>query len=243
VRCVYRVMHATWEGAGRAELCARLVSALPANRTRVIESPEPKGSWWTARRCWEDGVVADGATHVCVLNDDVEPIPGFDGHLHNALSAYPDQAIALYTKHKDCPQVSVASWYVSANGMTVGIVLPVSMALEMLAWVRDHFRLPAHAPKPYPSDATVDLFLMATGRRVYTTVPALVEHMAPDTSLLGNENHPGRKAAVTGTPGDWARPPVHLSPVFRGTHWHLGSHVLPSLFARAYEIEKEKGQR
>lgn len=241
----YYVMHATFEGADRGKYVKPMLDRLPPDRTHVVESPTREGSWHTAERCWRAGLASD-ATHIVVLNDDVLPVVDFDAHLTRAISVHPDKPISLYTKHKLCPQPSETCWHTSPNGMTVAIVLPATLAREFLEWyeTRFHAPRPQHRPKDpgvYPSDAMVDLFLMATDRFIYTTVPALVEHEAPDDSLLGNNGHPGRRALVTGDPPlDWSQTPKALGPVFHGTHWHLISHVKPPMPDKAYAIERRK---
>lgn len=75
--------------------------------------------------------------------------------------------------------------------------------VEFLRWraeeLRDGWRTPV-PPKNLPGiteDTMLGLFAMATGRRIWHTVPALVDHDTTMASVHGNDEHVNRRPRVT----------------------------------------------
>ena len=157
---------------------------------------ERRGPWSTARRCWEGGLEA-GAEFIVVLNDDALLPKGFAQAALDALEAAntrsPRDPVCFYTAHPRAEEAHKAgcAFYSTPDGLVgVGCGMHRQNVLEFLAWHDANFT------GEHTDDGRVNLWAMATGRRVLTTLPSLVGHQLPDESTVGNTHHDFRTPAV-----------------------------------------------
>lgn len=212
-----RISVAVMYHPARQERLARLARACLPLRIVPVADPDP-GSFpsplRTAKRAW--AAYGADATHHLVLQDDVLPVDGFSTHLLAAVTARPDDVLALYA-HWNSPYNSYAIRQAAAGGApwarlvpgewtpAQGLVLPVALAAELgeyLADVPDHVR---------DDDTLIDRFLRERDRCALAAVPHLLDHDEV-ASVAGNAGHGVRRATVLlpGAdlpPGHWSAPP------------------------------------
>jgi hypothetical protein len=213
------VMHVP--GTRRDELSA-LIRRLPVN-TVIMSDPERRGVWWNARRCWEEGLKTS-AEWIIVMNDDVLPCDDFLETAKRALATRsPRDPVCFYTNHKGatCEALADGGWYTTVDGLVgVACALHRTTVAEFLEW-HDKYK----NERDYPDDARINLFAMATGRLIHTTVPSLVEHKLPGESLVGNELDERRTAIVppsaTLATVDWTKEPVHFGKMYEDNAWDM----------------------
>lgn len=237
------VMHAAFDDERHGALI-NLLERAPSSY--VVRDYDRKGAWPVAKRCWEQGL-HDEATHICVLNDDALPCLHFEDVLANAISAVPNDILSLYTNHNKAKQVHAAGhhWYSTVDGLVgVGCVLPRYIAQRFLEWEATCLN-----GKPITDDGKINLFAMCEGLRIFTTVPSLVDHQLPGSSLVGNEQDEHRRPVVPPESDmrsiEWT--PFHvpfMGRQYRGNHWMLMTHLTEDAkkrydaIAKAYAIER-----
>jgi len=211
------VMHVPGDPA-REEALGALTARIEGDcEFHVMRDPERRGAWWNARRCWAAGLES-GADWIVVLNDDALPCESFVDIVKAALvTRDPRDPVCFYTAHPKAAEVEGA-WYTTHDGLVgVGCALSNEAALEFLVWCGMH-----PGVSNFTDDGRINLWAMATGRLIHTTVPSLVDHQLPDVSTVGNEGHEHRKPVVLPGPArDWASEPVHFGRQYHGNHWEL----------------------
>ena len=225
-----------------AKLLARVPSAI------VKRDPDRLGAWSTAKRCWEAGI-ASGADWIAVLNDDADPCPDFAEVAAKALRALDDSLVrfnpvCFYTAHPRAreayPSDAVSGgWYTTHDDLVgVGCALPRAAAIDFLRWVDEN-------PKvgDFSDDGRLNLWAIARGRRVFTTVPSLVDHQLPDESMVSTKEDHARRAVVPPETdmavADWRTEDIHLGRARSGNQWemlHRLETVEPVHIERAYEV-------
>ena len=185
--------------------------------------------------------VAGDMTHVCYLPDDAIIPTGFVTALKGAISAKPEQIICCFPNHVLAKSLHEAGnhWYITDDGavMFAG-VLPVSMAKDFLLWRKENL-LSEDIAK---DDESVNLYAMATGKKIYKTLPALVDHRDDLTSLEGNDGHEFRKAAVP-PPEDCSSlrfdgPAPYVGKTYAGNFWGLCSKLKKPLLETCFMLAR-----
>lgn len=213
------IMHVP--GAGRDSLVEDILRVLPKDwDVSVIEDPERKGCWSTAKRAWETR--SEESTHHLVLSDDAVLCDYFPELLIGAITARPEAVMSLCTRQKepvDRAVVEKCSW-VHSNDVVYGqaIVIPSKDVQEMLDWVEKSVK-----PEYKHDDGRVGMWARVTTRGIYTPVPQLVRH-APGKSLVGH-----RAAEGLGTPlfagntkdVNWDTDAVEDTKILFGSKWGL----------------------
>ena len=229
------VMHVP--GTREAEF-AKLLERVPT--ALVKRDPDRLGAWSTAKRCWQSGVASD-ADWIVVLNDDADPCPDFATVVEAALAARdPRDPVCFYAAHPKAADLG-ARWYTTHDDLVgVGCALSREAAAEFLAWVDEHPKL-----GDFSDDGRVNLWAIATGRRIHTTLPSLVDHQLPDESMVGTVEQHARRAVVPIADDakalTWNHAPVHLGRARSGNHWellHRLEKVTTEHIERAYEVER-----
>jgi hypothetical protein len=213
----------------RAAALSALLHRVPT--AQVFQDPDRQGAWWNARRCWEAGI-ASGADWIVVMNDDALPCAGFLDVATRALATRDkDSPVCFYVATERAKGVTTP--WMTTHDAVLGVACALSReaAIDFLEW-HDHA-----LTVPWTDDGRVALWAMATGRLVYTTLPGLVEHQLPASSLVGNESDDCRTAAVPPLEDmsgvDWTGPATHVGRHFNGNHWELPFRTRPD----AWDLE------
>lgn len=159
-----------------------LVLGLAAFSPMTMIDEERRGPWWNARRCWLSGA-ASHRSHVLVVQDDAELVPGFRDMALAAVEARPREIVSFfYRDHRAAKRAGEAPWIdfpISCWG--VALCMPSDLAKEFVAW----------SDKNDPNTKQDDLRLLRwaanTGRSICATNPSLVEHRPEMCSVV----HPG----------------------------------------------------
>lgn len=175
---------------------------------RVSKDTAHAGSWPPAKAAWQF-VMATAASHGLVIQDDAIPCRDFVQGVKAAIAEKPDEAICYWSmRHNiiDKARAQGSSWFTSADAvMGIAMSMPREMIRDFLVWEA------AHVDSSLGGDDRRLCLYYAYGieRRVWTTVPSLVEHGAPSDSLTGNGN--GRRVATywagdrSATSIDWTK--------------------------------------
>lgn len=216
----------------------------------VVIDRERSGAWWTAQACWQR-VLSDGVDFGIVLNDDASVPIGFVGAALGALTAAHERAprspVCFYTANDGAPVALQAgcSFYTTPDGLVgVGCGMHRDNVRAFLEWHARSF-LGEHS-----DDGRINVWAMATKRRILTTVPSLVGHQLPNESTQGNAGDAFRTPIVP-PPAEafglrWDGPIARFGRQYRGNHWRLLTQVHPQewhregLIEEAYRLEREK---
>lgn len=176
------VMHAAWAVERRPWVQSIFAEADQANQeVSLIQDTKREGVWPTAKRAWE--AIDIGATHHLVLQDDVVLCPNFFEVVKEVIAARPNHPIGPFTRRGACVEAAArGEFWATIDGGAWGpaFILPVPMLREYLAWERVNVR--TNFPH---DDERLAMFLTATKRPSWATVPSLVEHVAT-RSLMGH---------------------------------------------------------
>lgn len=214
--------------------------------------PGKSGAWRTARDCWQAGLES-GRDFIVVLNDDVLLPPGFCAAAEAALVAArarsPESPVCFYTANARAEEAyrAGAAFYSTPDGL-VGVACGMHRdnVKAFLEWHDLHFE------GEHTDDGRVNLWAMATQRRVLTTLPSLVDHQLPDESTVGNTHHDYRRPAVPPERLERAAEHFQRGPIarfgrqYRGNHWRLLTNTKPSSWReldavnRAYALERDR---
>ncbi len=150
---------------------------------QVISDWWRNGPWPTAERCWNHGDVV-GATHHLLLQDDITVCDDFLLTVHELARAKPDAILGLYSNRKICDEARAkdARWVEIPDG-TWGqaILMPTAKIGDFLAWECTHIKRSFKH-----DDSRVALWCIHTKQQVLCPQPSLVDHAAPDKSLVGH---------------------------------------------------------
>jgi hypothetical protein len=253
------IMHAAF-APGREAVLARCLErsglglAWVGRRRLHVEYDEVgRGVWPVARDCWQWACEdAEDSAHWCiVLNDDSLPCEHFVEVATAALrSRGSREPVCFYTNHERSSEALAAGqhWVTTPDGLVgVGAALHSSVVPEFLAFNERYVRQDV----PFPDDARINLWAMATGRRIWTTIPSLVDHQLPDESLVGNLKFADRRPIVPPLDDmrgiDWSGDALHLGRKYRGSHWNLRKMLTDEgvrahdAVRRMYALERETG--
>jgi hypothetical protein len=241
----YVIAHAAFRAERVKHLNEHILPRLDGAMVHVEEDHEGVGSLEVFRRCmaW---AMASGATHVAYLCDDAVLPDGFLAAVASVVESRPGDIVCGFPNHAVAPKLYAEGhrWYSTDDGSVVMPgVMPVAVAAEYLRW-RDTMLVDPwarHDEGGVRDDEGLNLFAMATGRKVYKTLPALVGH-EDFGSLIGNDGHEFRQPAVPPEPGATWGPEEdvpHIGRTYRGNHWKLVTKTVagPALLSRALELD------
>jgi hypothetical protein len=188
------VIHAAWSPARRVmmmdlerKIGGRSVIESETVGYRVSKDMDKRGVWPPAKAAWQF-VASTSATHGLVIQDDAIPCTDFLKGVRQAISERPDDPICYWSMRRNIisrARDQGSSWFTSADAvMGIALSMPVPMISDFLCWQAQHVD-----PALPDDDRRLCLYLVyGAKRRLWTTVPSLVEHAAPSESLLGNGN-------------------------------------------------------
>lgn len=174
----------------------------------VINDTERNGIWATVRRAWLTALdLSGGEGHVAVFADDMVPVPGFRAAISAALDAQPKETVCVFSARPTAVRAAKEAgvhWATSVDGAWGGaVIMPAASVSEFVEWAD------ANVPLAFPhDDRRITLWNLATGRTVWLTLPTLVDHAAPNESLVGHGGGPYRASfwlADDATGIDWTR--------------------------------------
>lgn len=260
------ISHTPWVPArvsSFARLCSELgITAMGAPTTNEAADAfahwhveaERAPNWVWSERMWR-WAAETRASHAVFLQDDLRVCPNFGLATRAMLHAVPDQIISLYNGHPGTKEVAREGgrWCTTADGLVgQGYILPTTLLREFLRWRRD--ALNPRAVEHITEDTLIDVWAVATGRKVWHPVPTTIDHDLEINSTYGNDGHPYRKPAVTWNDGDicdwtdsdltsaafWSPhhgyddhplpAPPHFGRFYRGIHWTVRQHVRDTAF-------------
>ncbi len=196
-----------------------LLDGLAHLRATVYTDPQPSSppiAWRGYRNALARFVEEGAASHLCLLQDDVEPVEGFVPAVERAVWAEPDDPVALF--------VPVTASFLSAQLLdacaadepfircnvapqrwvpVVAVIWPLEQARRLLEWA-DRNGFPPDRNKA--DDGIVGEWARGTNVRFLATVPSLVQHPDVEESLVGGKHGQKRVATCLAWHGDDFQP-------------------------------------
>lgn len=166
------------------DLVSQLQTEAPALPFSVRSDHDRRGSLWCWRTAHEWALAHyPGATHFIWLPDDAIVCKDFGRIITACIEARPSDVFDCFVNHSDAAALP-SQWYTTPDGGYVGMggVMPRALLEEHLRW-RDAVGL----RDTYSNDGGVNLWAMATGRRIYKTSRTLVQHDVTVPSCDGND--------------------------------------------------------
>ena len=224
IRLALAIPHASWIPE-RVQSMARLRAALlaspvpslqddsGANRIAVFADREPPHVWNEKLMRW---ALATDATHLLQLQDDAIPAPCFWAAARAMVEVHPTQVLGLHTAS---PFARGYAEEADASGDTVrwvtttdwlvgtGWIAPVDAIARYLRWRAED--LAPSAVGDVSEEALFGLFCMATRRRIFHPIPAIIDHDVSLASTFGRDGNPFRRPSVL-----WDQGPSY------GHAWH-----------------------
>ena len=151
-------------------------------------------------RCLEN--IPNGASHVCVIQDDALPTRNFGLKLNEAIKERPTDVLSLFVgalsnrtrKEFYSAMKSGSKWcpiYFRDIHHVVGLVWPRDLAAHFLEWY-PKTRIPGPIP-PKSDDAVVGFWARKNKKMVWATVPCLLEHPDDYPSTIRSHSRFGDK--------------------------------------------------
>lgn len=144
------------------------------------------GLWGTHWRSWAAGMVAAGATHHMVMEDDLLLCADFLAGVKEVLRHAPHGPVSLYANRAviDVCRERDVHWARIEDGMWGQcLILPSEQVTEFIRWDREHLR-----PHVFAYDSRLTMWGLATKKPVWCTAPSLVEHAGASVSTIGYSN-------------------------------------------------------
>lgn len=161
-------------------------------RQRISETPltvidcAPRSNiWLNVRRSWL-ALYRGAGTHGLVMAEDMLPSKHFYRAATAALAVKPSEVVCFFTSRRASitgpAREAGKSWGVAPDAAWGGAVaMPMPLIREFLRWEE------AHVSPAYPhDDGRVAIWCTLTGRKVWVTVPSLLEHVGATRSALGH---------------------------------------------------------
>jgi hypothetical protein len=167
---------------------------------RLETERAPNHVW--SERMWRLAL-EEKVTHCAFLQDDVRVAPNFLRALYAMLEAVPHVVVGLEAVHPAGMSIARTGgrWYTTGDGLIgVGYVFPRPLLEQFLEWRAS--ALKPGALEAITEDTLVDVWAVATGRRIWHPVPTLLDHDTTIASTYGNGEHPYRRPSVTWRDGD-----------------------------------------
>lgn len=223
----------------RMEMIEKHRKILDDDRVKLSIDYDSKGVWWNSQRSWR--MYDEEATHHLVMQDDVQPCENFIAGAEEAIDYNWNNIISFFNVYKKADEAVERgdSWFTTAKVWGQAIVLPTHWIEPYLEWSEEYIR------EGYKhDDVRLTVFGMVNNKRIWQTVPSLVEHKCPKDSLLGNNPPITRTArhliADDKDPAklDWTKP---RNPLYLGTSIEqYKSAIKPNKWA---EIKRAKRRR
>jgi hypothetical protein len=173
----------------RTKYLSSMLKSLKLDKSIVVFDDRKKGgdAMYNARRCWLSPLEHNQVTHRLVLQDDLELVDNFLDIVKQALDSFPDAIWSLYSSRiyyedresDDTPYLSI-----KGNGVHgQAIIIPVKYIKDCFNWIDETLGF------DYPhDDCAIGTYANVKNIPVYTTIPSLVQHLAPNESALKYNN-------------------------------------------------------
>lgn len=155
---------------------------LPASVVSIDERHKGHvANWWAAA----DIACSAGATHALIIEDDAEPCPDFLAVVKKLIERYPNRTIGFFSRSPSVLDAPVGSLLRVHDVPTdLAVVYPVKWLRELkkdFSKVQDSFTGHKRRRSYGADEMRLEL---RPNKRVWTTVPSLVEHGCPTQSTL-----------------------------------------------------------
>lgn len=189
----------------RAHLIPELLHRLDGLAVEVIEHcSTPPNPWAGYRRCM--AAPPSYATHLLIVQDDVQICHNFVPAVKQIAEANPDAPVCLFlgrlpadTKPRVHQAMKMGRRYVTLSWRSflpiVAVLWPVAKLVEFREWTEAFPYLPG-TREPRSDDAMAGRWKMVTRQMVRATVPSLVEHPDEELSTVGLRAQWGGKPRV-----------------------------------------------
>jgi len=177
------ITHAPFDARRRAWL-SQLVPCLKPWPVIVQPDPGRTGSYANHRRTLLR-LNMTPATHVCCLDDDVKPVPGFTEAVERMVRLLPERAICLYVPQPNARRLVAEGkrWTVSAGNLYgAAFVMPRAWIGPWLEWIDQYV-----ADDFWSFDIRLKFWLRTMQQPIWTPLPGLVTHLGSQHSLLGHK--------------------------------------------------------
>ena len=178
------VVHAPWFEDRRSVVADLRESCSDADAFAEIHATEYESRTRTNTRAWTWGVES-GASHIVVLEDDVELCSEFVAAVRKLIGQCEDVPLSLFNKKA----VHDEPWIVTNTGITAqAICMPADLASEYARWTGK----PSNSALAARPDKALQAFLYLKDRPVWIPTPGFVDHR-------GGDGYIGESEAVEGT--------------------------------------------
>lgn len=204
-RFALAIPHTPWVPA-RVESMARLVNTLRDDLPRSLKGTrkvfdEKNANWEWSEKLWKWATEQDGpqfrCTHLVQLQDDVIPHGRFFELLEGMIAEVPNEVVCLETIHPAAPALASQGipWMTTNDAMVgVGYVVPLDVLRDFLKWRETELR--PGAIQAINEDTLLAVFCVATGRRIFSPIPTIIDHDVSIASTYGNDAHTLRRPLV-----------------------------------------------
>ena len=242
-RAALAIPHAAWLPE-RAAMMAELRESLgiaagastrswPSADVAVFAEREHWTGWFLRILRW--GARSESASHLVVLQDDVEIAPSFWPSLHAMLTAWPTDVVSLAATHSLGPEVARQGRrsYRTAKIVGWGWAMPLPLVDELLAFAEGGGLADFRAAMPRDGEDTFTAgWLASIGVVPRCPVPTIVDHRMCASTNEGFDSHTHRRSTVTwrgyaaedmATPGWWQTTAETLPPDDWRRCWWCGA--------------------
>ena len=170
----------------RMENIRRTQEILNIPDEKVFLDEEGNGCIWNAKRAWG---MPTTASHVMVLQDDIELCDNFLSIVLRMIPLHPDKIISLHPPNQICYREKIGRYpkespYVIVRELTAqGIIMPAEMIAPCLAFWKDERR---------GDDTNILAWAKETGTAIISTLPSTIQHIGKESVF-----DPGHKVRGT----------------------------------------------
>lgn len=140
-------------------------------------------NWWNAA----DIACSKPATHALIIEDDAEPCPDFLAAVENLINNYPDRTIGFFSRSQGVLDAPIGTLLPVHDVPTdLAVVYPVKW---LQALKKDYLKVQdsfARNKRRGGYGADEMRLELRPDKKVWTTVPSLVEHGCPTQSVLAH---------------------------------------------------------
>jgi len=165
----------------RTRMFNQLLPTVSSLNPRVYIDKRKLGPWGNTKRALEN--VRPEATHLLILQDDIEVVRNFDLAVNLFADMFPDNLVSFYVPRRKTHMEAYEQGYqfvIYRNGLYgPAILFPTKYIADILEWQAK--AIPQHIITN--SDFRIGLYFAFKGIDMYNTVPSLVEHLGQGKSI------------------------------------------------------------